>query len=88
MIYFVKPFGLVDLRSKTKNVYILTINMNNPLRKDYNLLLNYFQRFPLKTTKNYNFKIWCDILKIIVEKKHKTLVGFEKIKKLRNELNK
>jgi len=44
-------FGSVNLRNKTNNVYRLTVSMNNPIRKDFAFIIQYFHLFPLKTTK-------------------------------------
>jgi len=81
-------FGSVNLRNKTNNVYRLTIHMNNPLRKNFPLLIEYFYNFPLKTTKYLNFKLWCKVIDLIKLKKHNSKEGLELIKKLRTEINK
>lgn len=80
--------GSVNLRNKTNNVYRLTVSMNNPLRKDFELLIQYFHQFPLKTTKSLNFELWCKIINIIKLNKHNSKEGLELIKKLRTEMNK
>jgi LAGLIDADG endonuclease. len=48
-------YGNVNLRSETNNVFRLTVSMNNPNRNNFILLIEYFNKFPLKTTKNLNF---------------------------------
>jgi LAGLIDADG endonuclease len=81
-------YGKVRLRNNTNDVYRLEINMNNPFRKNFNLVVDYFKNYPLKTIKRDDFQAWCKILDIITEKKHKTIEGFERIKKLKIEMNK
>ena len=81
-------FGSVNLRNKTNNVYRLTVSMNNLIRKDFALRIQYFHLFPLKTTKTLNFQLWCKTIDIIKLKKHNTKEGLELIKKLRTEMNK
>jgi LAGLIDADG endonuclease len=81
-------FGSVNLRNKTNNVYRLTIHMNNPLRKNFSLLIEYFHDFPLKTTKYLNFQLWCKVIDLIKLKKHNSKEGLKLIKKLRTEMNK
>lgn len=80
--------GSVNLRSKINNVFRLTVSMNNPIRKDFMLLIKYFQKFPLKTTKNLNFELWCKVIDLIKLKKHNTHEGLKIIKELRTEMNK
>jgi len=80
-------FGSVNLRNKTNNVYRLTVSMNKPIRKDFALVIQYFQQFPLKTTKSLNFKLWYKIIDLIKLKRHNKKEGLELIKRLRIEMN-
>lgn len=80
-------YGSVNLRNKTNNVYRLTVSMNKPRRKDFALIIQYIQEFPLKTTKSLNFELWCKILDLIKLKRHNTKEGLELIKRLRIEMN-
>jgi LAGLIDADG endonuclease len=50
-------YGSVNLRNKMNNVYRLTVSMKNPKRKDFSEVINYFNNFPLKTTKSFNFQL-------------------------------
>jgi LAGLIDADG endonuclease len=91
LLYYIRSlfkYGNVNLRSKTNNVYRLVINMNKPNRDDFNLLIDYFKLFPLKTLKIYNFKLWCEVLDLMLLKKHKTETGIKLIKNLRTKMNK
>jgi hypothetical protein len=48
-------YGSINLKSETNNVFRLTISMNNPKINNFILLIEYFNKFPLKTTKILNF---------------------------------
>lgn len=80
-------FGSVNLRNKTNNVYRLTVSMNKPIRKDFALIIQYFEEFPLKTTKSLNFELWCKVIDLIKLKRHNTKEALELIKRLRAEMN-
>ena len=81
-------YGNVNLRSETNNVFRLTISMNNPKRKNFILLIEYFNKFPLKTTKILNFNQWCKVIDLISMKKHNTPEGLKLIRIIRTEMNK
>jgi hypothetical protein len=52
------------------------------------LLIEYFNKFPLKTTKILNFNQWCKVIDLISMKKHNTPEGLKLIRKMRTEMNK
>jgi hypothetical protein len=58
--------------------------MNNPFRKSFNLIINYFKNYPLKTRKIHDFQSLCKIPDVIINRKHKTVEGFDMIVKLKN----
>jgi len=74
----------VCFRNKTNNVYRLTVSMNNPKRKDFSLIIDYFNNFPLKITKLLNFQMWCKVIDIIALKKHNSIEGLKNNKKIKN----
>ena len=80
--------GTVNLRNETKNVYRLIVSMNKPTRKDFKIVIDYFQKFLLKTTKRKNFEIWCKVIDLIALKKHTGMININDIRKLRSEMNK
>jgi LAGLIDADG endonuclease len=59
------------------NVYRLTVSMKNPKRKDFSDVINYFNNFPLKTTKSFNFQLWCQVIDMIIMKKHNSIEGLK-----------
>lgn len=81
-------YGTVYKRSETLDVYRLVINMNKPTRDKFYLLIDYLQRFSLKTSKSQSFIYWKEVIDVIAEKKHKTKEGFEKIQRLKKLINK
>jgi hypothetical protein len=81
-------YGNVNLRSKTNKVYRLAISMNRTERKDFLLVINYFKKFSLKTTKSSSFQIWCQIINMLALKKHKSIDGLKEIEELRIKINK
>jgi len=50
-------YGSVNLRNETQNVYRLSISMNKPTRNNFSTLIDYFQKFSLKTIKKLNFEL-------------------------------
>lgn len=51
------------------------------------IIINYFNQYPLRTTKKDSFERWCEIYNIMINKEHLTLTGFEKIKILAKAVN-
>ena len=87
-IRYILQYGNVNLRNETNNVFRLTVSMNNPKRNNFILLIEYFNKFPLKTTKILNFNLWCKVIDLIRMKKHNTPDGLKLIRKIRTEMNK
>lgn len=77
--------GKATLRKNTNNVYRLTIHMTKLIRSGSTLVIDYFDRFPLKTSKIENFKVWCKIVEIIKFKQYFTKDDLDEIKKLLNK---
>lgn len=87
-ISFLFNHGNVSLRSGTNSVYRLVVNMNNPKRINFKDLLNYFNKYPLKTSKSMNFAIWQEIIEKIQIKSYKTEGGLKEIEILKNLMGK
>jgi hypothetical protein len=62
--------------------------MNKPTREDFKIIIKYFDRFHLKTTKIFNYEISCKVIDLIRLKEHNTAIGIEKIRKYRTDMNK
>ena len=52
------------------------------------VIINYFSRYKLKTKKSLSFTKWCKIHDMILNKKHLTLEGLNKIDLLTKDVNK
>ena len=81
-------YGKVSIRKNTKFVYRLTINMGKPNRKGYNFIYNYFDRYPLKTSKFANYLLWKDIIEKVKIKSHHNEKGLKEIKRLKKLMGK
>ena len=51
-----------------------------------NIVVPFFKRFPLLSKKDDTFKIFCEALEIVKNKKHLTKSGMENILELRNKI--
>ena len=51
-------------------------------------LITHFNDYPLKGFKSYNFRIWCEIVKLLENKENLTTENIDKIKALKDKLNK
>lgn len=79
-----RPVGSVVKHSNPiANVFELRING----LKNQNQILEYFDKFPLKTKKEKAYLIYKDILKEIIQGVHLTLEGREKLKKRAKTIN-
>lgn len=52
------------------------------------VIINYFSRYKLKTKKSLSFTKWCKIHDMVLNKKHLTLEGLNKIELLTKDINK
>jgi len=79
-------YGKVSLRKdRTKNtVYRYTTHSLTASK----IINDYFNMFPLKTTKKHSFDIWIDIYNMLINKKHLTLIGLNTIRSWRTKMNK
>ena len=53
-----------------------------------NKIIPFFKNYLIIGVKNNDFKDWCEIAKMVSEKKHLTLEGLEKIKQIKGRMNK
>ena len=75
--------GHVALRSKTNQVYRYSADSF----KGLTIILNYFNRFPLKTSKQNSLERWSEIWQLMLKGDHLTKEGFDKIRELAREVN-
>lgn len=72
---------------KNNNMYRLSLYCNDKKRITSNKLINYFNTYKLKTTKNKSFYIWVDILDIVINNQPLSLENLSKVRKLRHNMN-
>jgi hypothetical protein len=76
-------FGIVTLRSETKDVYRYTVtgfqNMNE--------IILYFNKFNLLTKKDISYKNWLSIHNIIINKNHLTEEGLSQVREIKKQIN-
>lgn len=73
--------GKVTLRSNTNGVYRYTGF------KSMNLIITYFNKYPLLTKKSQSFNVWLNIYKKLLNKEHLTINGLNEIRKLQKQIN-
>jgi hypothetical protein len=83
-IYNLFNYGFITLRSNTNNVYRFTINSFIGLIP----IINYLNNYPLKTKKLLSYNKWLEIYEMVINKKHLTKEGLDKIKELSKLINK
>lgn len=76
-------FGKVSLRNKTNGVYRYTITGFKTMKD----IINYFNKYPLKTKKVNSFEKWLIINNIVNNKLHLTKEGLAKVKVLKKQIN-
>lgn len=56
-------------------------------RASRKIVRDFFSKYPLKSKKAGDFKIWCKVLDLMNEGKHKTIEGLLEICRLRDQMN-
>lgn len=75
-------------KTKNGNMYRIEISCNDINKEIYKKVINYFDKYPLKTTKNKSYLIWKEILFIILGNKPLNLEKLNYIRSLRKIINK
>ena len=78
----------VKLRSKTDNVYRITVQCNDIKKLNSTLIINYFTRFRLITYKHNSFLIWSDCLNRILGKQPLSYDNILIVRQLAKKINK
>lgn len=73
---------------KNGNIYIIEISCNDINKDVYKKVINYFDKYPLKTTKNKSYLIWKEILYILLGNQSLNLEKLNYIRYLRKKINK
>jgi len=78
-------YGKVSRRNlKPRNIFRYTLHSLSRSKG----VIDYFNTYPLKTTKKYSFNIWVKIYNMIIKKEHLTKEGLNTIRFLRTNMNK
>nr|WUR10596.1 LAGLIDADG endonuclease [Elmerina hispida] len=78
----------VRLRSKTDNVYRITIQCNDIKKPNFTLIKNYFSKFNLVTSKHNSFLLWFECLELILVRSKKQPLSSEDILEIRSIVKK
>ena len=70
-----------------ENMYRLSLSCNSKEKTISSDIINYFNRYNLKTNKKNSFRIWCEILDLVVGKGARSPETLAKIRKLRHNMN-
>lgn len=77
---------LAQLRNKTNKVYRIAISCNHHLKNQK--VIDYFNKYPLKITKNKSFEIFKEILNIVILNKPLCNQDLDKVRLLKKDMNK
>jgi hypothetical protein len=80
-----KPSG-ADISPKGKNMYRIEISCNDNNKNKH--IINYFNKFHLKTTKSKSFQIWLHIVNMSNNNQPLTKNKIKEIRELRKDINK
>jgi hypothetical protein len=78
----------VKLRTKTTNVYRLDISCTDINNPNYKIIRDYYNKYPLKTTKHSSFLLWSQILDLFLGKQPLNKESINEIKLLARKINK
>ena len=78
----------INLRSKTKDVYRITIHCNDIKKPNSTLIINYFSKFNLITSKHNSFLLWSKCLDLFLGKQPLSPENVLKIRLIAKKINK
>lgn len=85
ILYKVKTlFGIGSVKSQREKVYEYRVNDFNQMVR---VILPFFQKYPLQTTKKFDYLRVLYVSKLMARKEHLTLEGLGKIGKIRRKMN-
>ena len=74
-------------KDKDWNMFRLTFYCNDKKKIISSKIINYFNFYKLKTTKKESFRIWSEIMEILINKQPLSLEDLKLIRKLRGNIN-
>ena len=85
VLYKLKKFyGIGTVKQEKPEVYEYRVN---DLQQLVQIILPFFLKHPMHTTKKFDFLRVLYVSKLMLRKEHLTLAGVEKIQKIRNRMN-
>lgn len=81
---YIKDKNLVHY---TNIMFRLSISCNDRKKDIISNISSYFNKYPLKTSKKNSFKIWTEILKIVINKQPLSVEDLKIVRKLRHNMN-
>jgi len=75
--------GIVTLSAKLPNCYFSVTSLSDVV----NIIVPFFEKYPMEGSKKEDFKDWCLIAKLMENKAHRTKAGLNQIIKIRNGMN-
>lgn len=82
-----KCIKIKNLINYTNSMFRLSISCNDRKKTTISIICNYFNKYPLKTSKKKSFKLWTEILEIVVNKQPLSPEDLKVVRKLRHNMN-
>nr|YP_010119183.1 LAGLIDADG endonuclease domain-containing protein [Erysiphe pisi]QQY98281.1 LAGLIDADG endonuclease domain-containing protein [Erysiphe pisi] len=82
-----KDIKIKNYINYTNSMFRLSISCNDRKKPTISIICNYFNKYPLKTSKKKSFKIWTEILEIVVNKQPLSPEDLKVVRKLRHNMN-
>lgn len=82
-----KYIKIKNLINYTNSMFRLSISCNDRKKPTISIICNYFNKYPLKTSKKKSFKLWTEILEIVVNKQPLSPEDLKVVRKLRHNMN-
>lgn len=80
---FIDYFGCGKIEHRGDRLDFLVKN----LRDTRDIIMPFFQKYPIVGVKSKDFDDWCLVVKLIIDKEHITKTGVEKIRKIKANMN-
>jgi len=82
-LFFLAPLPQPYVRDTSRYVW----RSRNSSQAGAQVVINYLEQFPLRSSKHLNYLVWKEVHFIIMSKEHLTLEGFNRIKALKGTMN-
>ena len=82
-----KSIKTKNIINYTNTMFRLSISCNDKKKDTISNISNYFNKYPLKTSKNKSFQIWTEIIDVVVNKQPISAEDLKIVRKLRHNMN-